>query len=177
MKLKEKRLSSSLKFKGRIVNVVHDEVLLPDGQRSLREVITHPGGVCVAAMDEDGNFILVEQYRYAFQQIMLEFPAGKLEPNEDPLSAAVRELEEETGYRAKDLISLGLMYPSVGYLTEIIHLYFAPNPEFTQQKLDPHEFLNVKRFPYSVLVELSQSGQLNDAKTLALLQRLRTHLD
>lgn len=177
MKLKEKRLSSSLKFKGRIVNVVHDEVLLPDGQRSLREVITHPGGVCVAALDEDGNFILVEQYRYAFQQTMLEFPAGKLEPNEDPLSAAIRELEEETGYRAKDLIPLGLMYPSVGYLTEIIHLYFAPNPHYTKQKLDPHEFLNVKRFSYATLVELSQAGQLNDAKTLALLQRLRTHLD
>ncbi len=172
MKLKEKTLSNQLKFHGRIVSVYHDDIELPDGRHSLREVVTHPGGVCVAAMDEQGYLLVVEQFRYAFKQEILEFPAGKLEPNEDPLQAALRELEEETGYVAQKLIPLGQLYPSVGYLTEVIHLYFAPVSRFVKQKLDPQEFLNVHHYPFSTLLDMSRSGQLNDAKTIALIHRI-----
>ena len=177
MKLKEKSLNRMLKFEGRIINVYHDDIELPNGRHSLREVVTHPGGVCIAARDEHGLFLIVEQFRYAFKREILEFPAGKLEPNEDPLEAALRELEEETGYQAKTVISLGELYPSVGYLTEVIHLYFAPETRFKKQKLDAQEFLNVHRYRFDELLKMSQDGTLNDAKTIALLHRLLPHLD
>jgi len=176
MKLKEKTLTNQLKFHGRIVSVYHDDVELPDGRHSLREVVTHPGGVCIAAVDEQGHLLVVEQFRYAFKQEILEFPAGKLEPDEDPLQAALRELEEETGYVAKQLIPLGQVYPSVGYLSEVIHLYFASETVFVKQKLDPHEFLNVHHYPFSTLLEMSRSGQINDAKTIALIHRIEPYL-
>jgi ADP-ribose pyrophosphatase len=176
MKLKEKSLSRILKFQGRIVNVYHDDIELPNGRHSMREVVTHPGGVCVAARDETGRFLIVEQFRYAFKREILEFPAGKLEPNEDPLEAALRELEEETGYVAHKMIALGELYPSVGYLTEVIFLFFASETSFKKQKLDTHEFLNVHRYTLEELLDMSRSGQINDAKTIALLHRLMPHL-
>lgn len=173
MKLKEKTLNSSLKYEGRIVDVYLDEIELPDGNFSKREVVTHPGGVCVAALNENGEFLLVEQFRYAFKTEILEFPAGKLEPKEDPLEAALRELKEETGYEALDIHPLGKLYPSVGYLTETIYLYYAPVTKFTGQALDPQEFLNVKTYTYEELESLVMQDELSDAKTIALLYKLK----
>jgi ADP-ribose pyrophosphatase len=172
MNLKEKRLSGSLKFEGRIVKVVHDSIELPDGRQSLREVVLHPGGVCVACKDEQGDFLLVEQYRYVFQSELLEFPAGKLEHAEDPLDAAKRELIEEVGYEALEIHALGQLYPSVGYLSEVIHLYYVPKAKYIGQKLDDQEFLNVKRYPLSELSQLVLKNELKDAKTIALIHRL-----
>lgn len=172
MNLKEKRLSGTLKFEGRIVKIVHDQIELPDGRTSTREVVQHPGGVCIACKDENGEFLLVEQYRYVFQSELLEFPAGKLEPGEDPLDAAQRELIEEVGYQALEIQPLGQLYPSVGYLSEIIHLYYVPKAKHIGQKLDDQEFLNVKRYSLSELSTLVLNNELKDAKTIALIHRL-----
>ena len=176
MKLTEKTLSTELKFKGRIINVRHDQIELPDGKRAMREVVEHPGGACIAALNEKGELLLVEQYRYPFAMEMLEFPAGKLEPNEDPLEAAKRELIEGTGYEALEVVPLGLVYPSVGYLSEIIYIYFAPRTKFVGQDLDDGEFLNVRTYFYKELLDMAYSGKINDAKTLTILLRLKKYI-
>jgi len=176
MKLTEKTLSTQLKFTGRIINVRHDQIELPDGQLSMREVVEHPGGACIAAINENGELLLVEQFRYPFSMEMLEFPAGKLEHNEDPLEAAKRELIEETGYEALEIIPLGLVYPSVGYLSEIIHLYYAPQAQFVGQDLDVGEFLNVRTYTYSQLIDMVHQGIINDSKTIAIILRLQKYI-
>lgn len=172
MNLNEKKITTQLKFKGKIIEVHHDDILLPNGDTSMREVVKHPGGVCIAAKNEKGEFLLVEQFRYAFSSVLLEFTAGKLEPNENPIDAANRELIEETGYEAIEMTSLGLLYPSPGYLGEIIHLYYAPKTKFVGQKLDFHEFLNVKTYPLDQLIDLVMKDELRDAKTIALIMKL-----
>ncbi len=172
MNLIEKKLSGNLKFKGKIIEVHHDEILLPNGDQSMREIVKHPGGVCIAAQNEKGEFLLVEQFRYVFDQVLLEFTAGKLEKDENPLDAANRELIEETGYEALEMIPLGTIYPSPGYLGEIIYLYYAPKTKFVGQKLDHHEFLNVKTYLLDQLIELVMNDQLNDSKTIALIMKL-----
>lgn len=173
MKLTEKTLSTEMKFRGRIINVRHDQIELPDGKRAMREIVEHPGGACIAAMNEKGELLLVEQYRYPFSMEMLEFPAGKLEPSEDPLEAAKRELIEETGYEALEIIPLGLVYPSVGYLSEIIYIYYAPKTRFIGQALDDGEFLNVRTYFYHELLDMANRGKINDAKTLTIILRLQ----
>jgi ADP-ribose pyrophosphatase len=172
MNLIEKKLNSQLKFKGKIIEVHHDDILLPNGDTSFREVVKHPGGVCIAALNEKGEFLLVEQFRYAFDTVLLEFTAGKLEKDENPLDAANRELIEETGYEALEMTSLGLLYPSPGYLGEIIHLYYAPITKFVGQKLDHHEFLNVKTYTLDHLIDLVMKDELRDSKTIALIMKL-----
>lgn len=172
MNLIEKKLAGNLKFKGKIIEVHHDDILLPNGETSMREVVKHPGGVCIAAKNEKGEFLLVEQFRYAFDKVLLEFTAGKLEPHENPIDAANRELIEETGYEALEMTSMGLLYPSPGYLGEIIHLYFAPKTKFVGQKLDHHEFLNVKTYTLDQLIDLVMKDELRDAKTIALLMKI-----
>ncbi len=172
MDLFEKKLHSQLKFKGKIIEVHHDDILLPNGDESMREIVFHPGGVCIAAKNEKGEFLLVEQFRYTFDTVLLEFTAGKLEKNENPLDAANRELIEETGYEALEMTSMGLLYPSPGYLSEIIHLYYAPKTKFVGQKLDHHEFLNVKTYTLDQLIDLILQDKLRDSKTIALVMKL-----
>lgn len=172
MNLTEKKLNTQLKFKGRIIEVHHDDTILPNGDTSMREVVKHPGGVCIAAKNEKDEFLLVEQFRYPFSTVLLEFTAGKLEPGENPLDAANRELIEETGYEALEMTSMGLLYPSPGYLGEIIHLYYAPKTKFIGQKLDFHEFLNVKTYSLDQLIDLAMKDELRDAKTIALIMKL-----
>ena len=172
MELKENTLRSVLKYAGKIVTVKLDDIELPDGSESKREIVMHPGGVCIAAKNEKGEFLIVEQFRYAFSSELLEFPAGKLEPGEDPLEAAIRELHEETGYEAKVILPMGKLYASPGYLTEIIHLYYAPETVFVGQELDPGEFLNVRTYTLDQLNQLAMQDILRDGKTLALLFKL-----
>lgn len=175
MKLVEKKLSSELKFEGRIVKLVHDIIELPDGRQSMREVVKHPGGVCIACENELGELIIVQQFRYPFMEEILEFPAGKLEPGEDPLEAALRELSEEVGYQAEEIIPLGRFYPSVGYLTEIIYLYYVPKAHYVGQHLDDQEFLNVLSYPLDKLNTLIQNDIINDGKTIALVHKVEKY--
>ena len=161
----EKQLSSQTIFEGTILTVKKDQVELEDGTRAHRELVENNGGVCVLAFNEKGEVLLVRQYRYAMGREMLELPAGKLERGEEPCAAALRELEEETGYRCEELIDLGLFYPSVAYLREAMYMFAAVKTTPTTQHLDEGEFLSVEAMPLEKLVEKILSGEIKDGKT------------
>lgn len=167
MELTEKTLSSEKIFDGVILHIRRDQVELPGGGRSVREVVDHPGGVCVLALDSQWQALLVSQYRYPYQRVVREVPAGKLEYGEDPREAALRELREETGASPGTFQSLGELYPSPGYCGEIIRMYLARKLTFGEASLDEGEFLNVERMDFARLVELVLSGEIRDAKTIA----------
>ena len=177
MELTEKRLSTEQIFDGRILHIRRDLVELPDGTQSVREVVDHPGGVCILALDEENQALLVSQFRYPYEQVVRELPAGKLEYGEDPDAAAIRELKEETGAAPGDFRSLGELYPSPGYCGEIIRMYLARDLSFGEAHLDADEFLNLERIPFSQLVEQVLSGEIKDAKTIAAVLKAKLLLD
>lgn len=172
MNFKEKTLSSEIKFKGKIFNVEVDGVELPDGKKSRRECVRHSGGAAVLLID-NGKVLLVKQYRYLYGKEIYEIPAGKLNAGEVPLNAAARELEEETGYKAKLTHFLDI-YPSPGYTDEIIHIYFAEKYECAAQKLDEGEFLNVEFIELFKVFDLIDKGIICDAKTVSALYKYKS---
>ena len=169
MELIETTLSSEKIFDGRILHIRRDTVRLPDGSDATREVVDHPGGVCVRALDDEIRALLVSQFRYPYKEVVREVPAGKLEYGEDPREAAIRELAEETGATAGEFRSLGELYPSPGYCGEIIRMYLARDLTFGETHLDKDEFLNLERIPFGQLVEQVVSGEIKDAKTIAVV--------
>ena len=173
MNLTEKKLSSEKIFDGRILHIRRDTVELPDGAQSTREVVDHPGGVCVLALDAEGRVLLVRQFRYPYEKVLTEIPAGKLEYGEDPEKAALRELREETGAVPGKFRSLGELYPSPGYCGEIIRLYLAQELTFGETALDEDEFLDVERMPFGELTELVLQGEIRDAKTIAAVLKTK----
>lgn len=165
-RLKETKLESELIFDGRVLHLYRDTVALPDGSQSVREYCKHNGGVCVLPLTDNGEVILVEQYRYAHSTLTLEIPAGKLESkSEDHTKAALRELKEETGAVCSRLTYLGEMYPSPALLDEVIYMYMAEGLEFFEQSLDEDEFLDCVRMPLYELVDRVCNGEIPDAKT------------
>lgn len=165
MDFTEKPVSQQYIFKGRIVNLRVDDALLPNGEVAKREVIEHPGGVCVAALTEDQSLLFVEQFRYPYGEVVLELPAGKLEYGEDPFCAGKRELLEETGAEAAEYHSLGKLYPTPGYCGETIHMYFARTLTFSEQHLDADEFLSVRRIPLEEAFQMVMRNEIFDSKT------------
>lgn len=165
MNLTEKTLSSQLVFDGKILHITLDEIELPDGKRSKREVVNHPGGVTVAALDDEDNLYFVKQFRYPYKEQVLELPAGKLEKGSTPLENGKRELLEETGAEGYSYMSLGQVYPSPGYTNEIIHLYVCRVKTEGESQLDDGEFLNVEKIPLDKAVEMVLNNQIPDAKT------------
>ena len=165
MDMTEKTVSREYIFKGRIINLRVDDALLPDGSVAKREVVEHPGGVCVAALTENNELLFVEQFRYPYSEVVLELPAGKLEYGEDPFEAGKRELREETGAVAEEYESLGKLYPTPGYCGEIIHMYFAKNLTFTSQDLDSDEFLEVRKIPLKEAFKMVINNEIADSKT------------
>jgi len=164
--LEEKTLSRKDIFKGRIIDVHVDEVELPNGNRSFREVVDHVDGVAVLALDADNNVIMVTQYRYVFGRTLLEIPAGKLDAGEEPAAGALRELREEVGVEPGDFRFLGSFIAAPGCYGEILHLYLARDLKDVGQQLDPDEFLNVSRIPFDEMVRRCMSGEIQDAKTI-----------
>lgn len=154
-------------YQGRIITVTRDTVKLEDGSTSCREVVHHHGAAAVVPINQKGEVYLVRQYRYPMGQELWEIPAGKIDPGEEPLTAAIRELEEECGLTAEVIRELHPIYPSVGYDTEVIYIYLATELHRTEAHLDEGEFLDVKAFPIDKLVEMVMAGQLRDAKTVA----------
>lgn len=172
MKLTEKTLEKKTVFEGRIINMRQDSVLLENGKIATRDVIEHPGGVCVLPLTDDGQVIFVKQFRYPYGETLLEIPAGKLEAFEqDPEVCGRRELEEEAGVTADEMISLGQMYPSPGYCAEIIHMYLAKGLHKSKQRLDEDEFLEVFYYSFEKAVEMVLNHEIKDAKTqIAILK-------
>ena len=168
----EKMLEREMIFEGRVITVHHDKALLPDGSTAMREIVAHPGGVCVAALTEEDELLFVRQFRYPYMEIVTELPAGKLERGEDPLKAGIRELSEETGASAQHVRSLGKLYPTPGYCGEIIHMYLATGLTFGDQHTDEDEFLDVLRIPLAKAVEMVMAGELPDAKTQTLILKV-----
>ena len=173
MELMEKTLSSENIFDGKILHIRRDTVQLPNGHEAFREVVDHSGGVCILALDDNNNALLVSQFRYPYKEVLRELPAGKLEPGEEPTPAAIRELREETGAVPGTFLPLGELYPSPGYCGEIIRMYLARDLSFGETDPDEDEFLNLERIPFDTLVEQVLSGEIKDAKTIAAVLKVK----
>lgn len=167
LELKEETVSQKTVYEGIIVNVRQDKARLTDGRVTGREVIEHPGGVAIFAIDEEDRVIMVRQFRYPVGEVVLELPAGKLEKGEDPRDSGLRELEEETGLRPGTFQSMGCSFSSPGILEERIHLFFAKDLVQGPSHPDDGEFLEIVRVPYPELMDMVRRGEIHDSKTLA----------
>lgn len=172
MNLEEITISQEWVYKGKIISLRTDKAQLPNNAVADREVIEHPGGVCVAALTENNELLFVRQFRYPFGKVLLEIPAGKLSSGEDPLECGKRELKEETGAVAGQYVSLGELYPSPGYLDEIIYMYLATDLTFGDMCLDEDEFLEVERIPLAEAARMVLSNEIADAKTQAAVLKV-----
>lgn len=168
--MEEKTISSKIVYDGKIITVRSDEVEVADGHKSFREVVEHSGGVVIVAMKED-SILFVKQFRYPIKEEVLELPAGKLEKGEDPNFACERELEEETGYRAKYWKSLGFIYTSIGFCNEKLYLYLAQDLEFVGEHPDEGEILENYEYKISEVEEMIADGRISDAKTICAIHR------
>ena len=177
MRLDEKKLGTISRYQGIIVNTRLDRALLPDGSIALREVVEHPGGVAVLPLEADGTVWCVRQFRYPFSEELLEVPAGKLEPGEEPERAARRELSEETGLEPGEMIYLGRHYCSPGYNSEVLHIFLARDLRHGASHPDAGEFLAVEPHSIAELTELALAGELPDTKTAIAVLKTRLLLD
>lgn len=165
MNLREERVSSTYYYKGKIINMKVDEVRLPNGELAKREEVEHPGGCSIAALNEKNELYFVRQFRYAYDEEVLEIPAGKLEKGEDPYEAMKRELREETGCLADRFIYLGTAYPTPGYTNELLRIWACRVTDSTEQDLDPDEFLEVVKIPLDKALEMVMNNEIPDAKS------------
>ena len=167
MVLKEKTITSEIKFEGKIVKARVENVELENGQKAYREFVDHPGGVGVVAITPDKKMLMVKQFRKAIEDETVEIPAGKLESGEDPLVCGIRELEEETGYKAKEFIALGFIYPSPGFTNERTYIYLAKDLYKGTVNPDEDEFLDILEMPIEEIHSMIIENKINDAKTVA----------
>lgn len=165
MKLEEKTLEQDYIYRGKIINLRRDLALLENGKTSYREVVEHSGGVCVAALTQKKELLFVRQFRYPYKKVLMELPAGKINPGENPLECGKRELQEETGAVGENYISLGELYPSPGYCGEIIYLYLCTVSGMGRVNPDEDEFIEAEAVPLDKAVEMVLNNEIGDAKT------------
>ena len=175
--LEEKKLSREDKYHGILMDIHVDTVLLPNGKTAVREVADHVDGVAVLALDERNNVLTVTQYRYVFGKTLLELPAGKLDPGEDPVTGALRELKEETGAVPGQLLPMGVYLGSPGCLGEELHLFLARDLQMADAQPDADEFLEMARVPFDEMVHRIMSGEITDGKTIAAVLKAKLLLD
>ena len=168
MSKEEKKLSSELVYDGRVIKVSKDQVKCPNGEQSIREIVHHRGGVGILFKVDD-KFIFEKQYRYALGEEIIEMPAGKLEEGEIPLEAAKRELLEETGYRPLEMVHLGDSYPTPGYSSEVIHLYYCPKAVKEERHLDKDEDIELIYLTLEEIEQMIMDGKIKDSKTVAAI--------
>ncbi|MCI1856961.1 MAG: NUDIX hydrolase [Sporolactobacillus sp.] len=171
--LTETKIGSKEIFKGQIVHFFFDKVRLPDGHVATREVIRHPGAVAIIAVNQEGELLLVRQYRYPIGKIIYEIPAGKLEPGENPDDSARRELEEETGQRCERIEKVATFYSTPGFSDELMHVYYTDSLVAGKQNLDPDEFLEVSAVNLDEAERMVADRRIDDAKSVYAVQYLR----
>lgn len=177
-KFEEKTISTKNIFNGRVIKVQVDEVILPNGKKATRELVKHPGAVAIIPITSEGKIVMVEQFRKPLERSIIEIPAGKLEPGEKPEATAIRELEEETGYGAKDLDIIQSFATSPGFADEIIHLFVArnlfkiPNPA----SLDEDEFVELIEVSIEEAEQLVADQRIYDAKTILAIMWAKNNL-
>ncbi len=169
--MEEKILSTQQIYNGRIVKLELHEVELPNGQHSKRELVRHPGAVAIVALDKNGDVLMVRQFRLAAGKVLLEIPAGTLNPDEAPLDCAVRELQEETGYKPGEIEPMGGIFVAPGYTTEFIHLFMATDLIESKLALDEDEFIELDRVSMKDALTRIESGEIIDGKTISGLLR------
>ena len=176
MKLSEKTINSQAVFEGKIIKVKVDTVELPDGKTATREIVEHPGGVAVVALDKNNEVYMVRQYRKPFDKVCFEVPAGKLDNGEEPLSCGIRELEEETGMKANNFTYLGKFMLSPGFCHELIHIYLATGLYEGKINPDEGEFLEIEKYKLSDLVDMVMSNKIEDAKTVIAILKANEYI-
>ena len=164
--MEEKTSSSEIVFQGRLLDVRRDIVILPNGANGIREWIKHPGAVCCIPILPNGKIALIKQYRYSVRKMMIELPAGKLDKNEAPEDCAIRELEEEIGYKANKITFLTNIHPAIGFADEKMWIYFAEDLEKTNQKLDSDEFIEIIPTKLEDALKMVWNGSITDVKTI-----------
>lgn len=169
MVFEEKTISSEMIYKGRILNLRKDKVHVKDNQTSYREIIEHNGGVALAAVTDEGKLVMVRQYRKAAEKAVLEVPAGKIEIGEDRMLTAKRELKEETGYTAENFLHLTSFYSSIGYSTEVVHLYLATKLTPGETDFDDNEAIDILEYDVSALKSMVLNAEIEDAKTIVAI--------
>ncbi len=169
--LVEKQLSSKEVFKGKLLHVFYDEARLPDGSTSTREWIKHPGACAVVPVFENGDIMMLRQFRYPMSQIFWEVPAGKIDEGEPEDTTAIRELKEEAGVSTNDFAYVGHFYPGIGYSDEVIHIYVAWNLQELPQQVDDDEFVVPEKISFREAVNMVHTGEINDGKTVICLLR------
>jgi ADP-ribose pyrophosphatase len=163
----EKTLESKRVYEGRIINLRLDSVVLENGNTAMREVVEHPGAVGIVALKENGDIVMVKQYRKAVEQVLLELPAGKLEQGEDPADCAARELTEETGYTAGDLRYLVSFYTSPGFSNEVMHMFLATDLKEGKNDPDDDEMVETVEISRDRAIDMILKGEIKDGKTIA----------
>lgn len=169
MVVEEKTISSERIYEGRILNLRKDKVCVKDNKTSYREIVEHNGGVALAAVTPEGKMVMVRQYRKAAEKAVLEVPAGKIEKDEDHRLTAERELKEETGYSAGKIKHVTSFYSSIGYSTEVIHLYYATDLTPGETDFDDNEAIEILEYDLQELKRMVLDGEIEDAKTIAAI--------
>lgn len=164
--LKESRIDGSIAYDGSFLKVQRDQVRLPDGKSAVREYIKHPGAVVILPLFDDGSVLLERQFRYPLDQVFIEYPAGKIDPNENSLVCAKRELQEETGYTAKDWQFVCTIHNAIAYSDEHLDIYLARGLVEGESNLDDEEFLETVKLPFSDVMEFVHQGKITDVKTI-----------
>ncbi len=177
MFFEEKTISTERIYEGAILNLRRDEVTTHSGGTSFREIIEHNGGAVAVPITSDGKIVMVRQYRKAFEQPVLELPAGKIEKGEEPLETIARELQEETGYTAGKIEFLTAFYPSVGYTNEVLYLYMATELVPGATHYDEHEAMDILEMDFDEAHNMVVHGEIRDAKTMLGILLAKNHFE
>ncbi len=168
---------SEILYRGKVFDLQVDEITYKSGNKGIREIALHPGGAVIVPLKENGKLIMITQFRYPFNKFMLEFPAGKLDKSEDPFNCAVRELEEETGFKSGNVFKLGEICTTPGFCSEVLHLYFAKDLAPGNHSREEGEYgMEVFEFTVEEIESKISSGEINDAKSICAFHLAKHHL-